>query len=132
SHGTEASSVRSQPVDENSTGRRSTEPAADTRLPRTVPSNSSEISACKYLLVADFTSDPYGIARELRAQARARGFEVVTAPSGIPRTEFSKACFMAGSWSAGGFSERLSLRVNDVAGVLIAEASAGATNWRGV
>jgi hypothetical protein len=32
------------------------------------------IDACKYLLVNDFSNDPYGIAMELRTEARAHGF----------------------------------------------------------
>lgn len=34
---------------------------------------AGEIDACKYLVVNDFTQDPYAIAQELRAQARAKG-----------------------------------------------------------
>ncbi len=43
------------------------------------PAFAGEINACKYLIVGDFTSDPYGIAKELRTQATANGFSVVLA-----------------------------------------------------
>ena len=33
---------------------------------------ASEINSCKYLVVVDFTSDPLGIAKELRVQARSQ------------------------------------------------------------
>jgi hypothetical protein len=42
---------------------------------------AGEINAYKYLIVGDFASDPYGIAKELRAQASAKGFAVVSAVS---------------------------------------------------
>ena len=31
-------------------------------------SSANEINTCKYLLITDFTSDPFGIAKELRSQ----------------------------------------------------------------
>jgi hypothetical protein len=51
--------------------------------------NCTAINYCKYLVVTDFTSDPYGIAKELRAQAAARGFveldgERISARTKIP------------------------------------------------
>ena len=42
-------------------------------LSAVLPASGSDIDTCKYLLVADFTADPYGIAQELRAQARSNG-----------------------------------------------------------
>jgi hypothetical protein len=44
---------------------------------------ASDIDACKYLIVTDFTSDPYGIAAELRAQGRTNGFTISHAPTEI-------------------------------------------------
>lgn len=38
---------------------------------------AGEIDACMYLVVTDFTSDPYGIAKQLRAEA---GAEVSSLP----------------------------------------------------
>ena len=38
---------------------------------------AGEIDACKFLVVENFTSDPYGIANELRKQAREQGFTVI-------------------------------------------------------
>ena len=86
------------------------------------PAVASEINACKYLVVTDFTSDPYGIAKELRAQARARGFAVISGPADISPSDSFKACVMLGSWSAGGTGGRIAVRVVDTAsGALIAE-----------
>jgi hypothetical protein len=45
---------------------------------------AADINACKYLVVTDFTSDPYGIAKELREEASARGFVVALSASDIP------------------------------------------------
>jgi|ERR1700693_4079289 len=50
----------------------------------TTTSFAGEIDACKYLIVTDFTQDPYGIAKELRAQGRARGFVVVSTMTEVP------------------------------------------------
>src|SRR5579859_3460169 len=63
---------------------------------------ASEINACKYLVVTDFTSDPYGIAKELRAQAITRGFAVVSSVTDVPQEELLKTCVMSGSWSRDG------------------------------
>ena len=94
---------------------------------------AGEIDSCKYLIVTDFTQDPYGIAKELRTQGRARGFVVVSTKSEVPPADLLKTCVMSGSWSAGLSSGQLSIRVSDaVSGTLIAEASGGATNWWGV
>lgn len=92
--------------------------------------SAGDIDSCKYLLVGDFDSDPYGIAQELRAQARAKGFIVVSARNEIPEADLFKTCVMKGSWSATGFGGNLSVRVIDaVSGALIAEAVTGATAW---
>jgi hypothetical protein len=48
---------------------------------------AGEINACKYLVVGDFTSDPYGIAKELGAQAGTRGFMVVSSLSEVPAND---------------------------------------------
>jgi hypothetical protein len=45
---------------------------------------AGDINACKYLVVTDFTNDPYGIARELRSEAGAKGFVVALSNSDIP------------------------------------------------
>lgn len=91
---------------------------------------AGEINACKYLVVTDFTNDPYGIAKELRAQAVAKGFVVVSSASDVPPGDLLKTCVMTGSWSAGGFGGQLAMRVVDAtSGALIAEAVTGATNW---
>jgi hypothetical protein len=90
---------------------------------------AGEIGACKYLVVTDFSSDPYSIAKELRAQASARGFMVVSAVSEVQPADLMKTCVMTGSWSATGSSGQIALRVVDAAGEQVAEAAAGATNW---
>jgi S1-C subfamily serine protease len=87
------------------------------------------IDSCKYLVVVDFTSDPYGIANELRSQASARGFIVVSAVTDVSPSDLLKACLMSGSWSSGGYGGQLAMRVVDANGELIAEAATGATNW---
>jgi S1-C subfamily serine protease len=90
---------------------------------------AAEINACKYLVVNDFASDPYGIAKELRAQGKARGFAVALSVSDIPPTDLSKTCVLTGSWSANGFGGNLAMRVIDASDSLVAEAAAGATAW---
>ena len=95
-----------------------------------VPAIASDIDACKYLVVADFTSDPYGIAAELRRQATKRGFAVISAVSEISETEVLQTCVMGGSWSRTATGGEANLRVAYAAsGALITEASAGATAW---
>jgi S1-C subfamily serine protease len=90
---------------------------------------AGDISACKYLLVTDFTSDPYGIAKELRAQATAKGFVVISAVTDVSPSDSLKTCVMSGSWSSGAYGGQLAMRVVDASGELVAEAAAGATNW---
>ena len=95
-----------------------------------VPSSSSEINTCKYLLVTDFTSDPYGIALELRKQAAVRGFTVVAAATEITQTDSFKTCVMAGSWSSNATGGQVSVRVVAAeGGELMGEAAAGGTAW---
>lgn len=86
-----------------------------------------EINACKYLLVEDFSNDPFGIAQELRAQASANGFALALSVSDIPANDLLKACVMSGSWWATDFRGQLAMRVVDASGSLVAEAVAGAT-----
>ena len=94
---------------------------------------AQEINACKHLVITDFTEDPYGIARELRAQARAGGMNVVSAPSEVATADRFRTCNMLGSWSVAGSSGQLTVRVVDLmGGSVIAEARAGGTNWWGV
>ena len=97
------------------------------------PAKSQEINACKYLLVGDFTNDPYGIAEELRAQARSRGFTVVSNESEVPPDNLFKTCVLRGSWSAGQFGGQVSTRVlGAVDGELVGEAETRGTDWWGV
>jgi len=98
----------------------------------TTTSFAGEIDACQYLIVTDFTQDPYGIAKELRTQGRAKGFVVVSKIAEVPPADLLRTCVMSGSWSAGLSTGQLTIRVSDaVSGTLIAEASGGATNWWG-
>jgi hypothetical protein len=88
---------------------------------------AGEINACKYLIVGDFTSDPYGIAKELRAQGSAKGFAVVSAVSEVPHADLLKTCVMSGSWARDLGGGELSVRVVDApSGTLVAEAAAQA------
>jgi S1-C subfamily serine protease len=88
---------------------------------------AGEINACKYLVVTDFTSDPYGIAKELRAQAPAKGFVVISAITDVPTSDLLRTCVMSGSWSREISGGRLAMRVVDASGELVAEASSGAS-----
>ena len=90
---------------------------------------AGEINACKYLQVVDFTNDPYGIAQELRTQATARGFVVVSTVTDVPPAQLSEVCVMSGSWSAGGAGGQVAMRVLDASGSLVAEVTARATAW---
>ena len=83
------------------------------------------INSCKYMLVNDFTTDPYGIAEELRAQATAKGFVVISAVANLSPADSLKACVMEGSWSREAFGGRISMRVLDASGALIDEVSVG-------
>src|ERR1035437_438899 len=86
---------------------------------------AGEVNACKYLIVGDFTSDPYGIAKELRAQASAKGFAVVSSVSDVPPADLLKTCVMSGSWARDLGGGELSVRVVDApSGALVAEAAA--------
>ena len=81
-------------------------------------------------MVKDFSDDPYGIAVELREQASAKGFVVVTAFADLPSGDLLKTCVMSGSWwrTAGG--GRLSMQVDDaLSGALIAEVNSGASGF---
>lgn len=95
---------------------------------------AGEINACKYLVVGDFTSDPYGIAKELRAQASAQGFVVLSSASEAPASDVMRVCVMTGSWSRIGLSGgEVSVRVADAASdTVIGEAYARGTDWWGV
>jgi hypothetical protein len=95
--------------------------------------SAAEIDACKYLLVTELAEDPYGIVNELRTQARARGFIVVTSPSEVPDADTFKSCVMVGGWLGGAVSGQLALRTLDaVSGAPIAAANIAATNWWGI
>jgi hypothetical protein len=99
----------------------------------TGPSSAGEIDACKYLVVNDFTQDPYGIAKELRVQAKARGFVVVSTATEVPPAELLKTCVMTGSWARDLSGGELSVRVVDgQSGVLVAEAAASGSRIGGV
>lgn len=94
------------------------------------PLAASGINTCKYLAVADFTSDPFGIAKELREQARTRGFIVVSSPSEAPSSELLNVCLMAGSWTRTGSGGSVAVQVKDAFdGDLIGEAAASGTAW---
>ena len=96
---------------------------------------ASEIDACKYLIVTDFDADPYGIAKELRVQARSNGFTLIQAATDIAPSESLKVCVMSGSWErwAQGGGGSVAVRVADVAsGALIGEAAASGISWWGV
>lgn len=94
------------------------------------PALASDINTCRYLVVKDFTNDPYGLAKELRSQAEARGFTVVTEVPDASSLETLKTCVMAGSWSVQGASGDIAVRVQDAAsGRVIGEAATSATNW---
>jgi hypothetical protein len=66
---------------------------------RAVSAVAGDINSCKYLVVAEFSSDPYGIAKELRAQASAKSFIVVSTVADVSQADSLKTCVMSGSWS---------------------------------
>jgi S1-C subfamily serine protease len=91
---------------------------------------AGEIDACKFLVVENFTSDPYGIANELRKQAREQGFTVISSASEVDSSNRLTACVMAGSWSREAYGGNVTVQVVDVvSGSLIGEASASGTAW---
>jgi S1-C subfamily serine protease len=90
---------------------------------------ASEINACKYLVVGNFTSDPYGIAEELREQARAKGFTVISAVNDVTQAERPKICVMTGSWNSGAYGGHVAMQVLDESGALVSEAAASGTAW---
>jgi S1-C subfamily serine protease len=90
---------------------------------------AGEINACKYLIVGDFTSDPYGIAKELRAQARSKGFTVISAVNDVTPAERLKICVMTGSWNREAYGGNVAVRVLDASGALVNEAAASGTAW---
>jgi S1-C subfamily serine protease len=99
----------------------------------TTPAIAGEINSCKYLVVSDFTSDPYGIAKELRAQASAKGFTVVSTVSEVPQADLLDTCLMTGSWARDLSGGELSVRVVDApSGALVAEAAASGSRIGGV
>jgi hypothetical protein len=82
------------------------------------------------LFVFWFASDPYGIAKELRAQASAKGFAVVSAVSELPQADLIKTCVMNGSWARNLGGGEISMRVVDApSGALVAEVATAAANW---
>ena len=84
----------------------------------------ADINACKYLIVGDFASDPYGLANELRVQATARGLQALTSARDVPAGEGLKACSMVGSLQPMGLNGYVSTRVLDASEAVISEASA--------
>jgi S1-C subfamily serine protease len=93
----------------------------------TVSAFGGDINSCKYLVVSEFTSDPYGIAKELRAQASAKSFIVISTVADVSPSDSLKTCVMSGSWSREAVGGQVSVRVVDApSGALIGEASAGA------
>jgi len=93
------------------------------------PAKASDMNACKYLVVTDFTSDPYGIAQELRTQARAKGFMVISNPRDLNDVDKLKTCVMVGSWSSSGVGGNVAVRVTDGSGDLLGESAASGTAW---
>jgi S1-C subfamily serine protease len=94
---------------------------------RAVSAVAGDINSCKYLVVAEFSSDPYGIAKELRAQASAKGFIVISTVADVSQADSLKTCVMSGSWSREAVGGQVSVRIVDApSGALIGEASAGA------
>jgi S1-C subfamily serine protease len=100
-------------------------------LSAVLPALGSDINACKYLLVSDFTSDPFLIAQELRVEARSNGFVVISSADDVSGEEKLKACFMTGSWSRTANGGSVSLRVLDADNQPITEVAASGTNWWG-
>jgi S1-C subfamily serine protease len=95
-----------------------------------IPASASEIDACKYLVVTDFTADPFGIAKELREQARNRGFIVISSPSEAESSERFTVCVLGGSWTRTGSAGSVAVKVKDTLdGDLLAEAAASGTAW---
>lgn len=91
---------------------------------------ASEIDACKYLVVTDFTADPYGIAQELRTQGRAKGFTVVSSARDVSDTDRLKTCVMAGSWRTGAFGVNVAVHVIDGLGEdIIGDAATATGGW---
>jgi S1-C subfamily serine protease len=89
-----------------------------------------EIDGCKYLIVTDFTADPYGIAKELRAQARLAGFTVISTVGEVAESERLKTCVMTGSWNREAFGGNVAVRVVDaISGDLVGEAAGSGTAW---
>lgn len=96
------------------------------------PTAPKEINACKYLIVKDFDSDPYGIAKQLRAQARSNGFTLIEEATVLTPSERLRSCVMNGSWErwASGMGGNIAIRVEDViAGALIAEGATEGIAW---
>ena len=92
-------------------------------------STAKDIDSCKYLAVTDFTSDPYGIAQELRRQAGAKGFTVISNPRELDEMDILKTCVMAGSWNSSGIGGSVAVRVTDSGGNLLGDAVASGTAW---
>lgn len=91
---------------------------------------ANEIDGCKYLVVTDWTSDPYGLAKELRDQARSSGFTVISAVTEVSLADRPKACVMAGSWNQIGARGNVAIRVIDTAsGASVGDAAASGTAW---
>lgn len=94
-----------------------------------IPTLAQEINSCRYLAIGDFANDPYGIAAELRAQAGAHGFQVVSSIQDVPDQDRLSACAMGGNWSSEGAHGHVAVQVKDITGSLVAEAFASGTAW---
>ena len=91
---------------------------------------AGDIDSCKYLVVTDFTSDPYGIAQELRTEARSKGFTLISTVTDAAQSERLKTCVMGGSWNSNAYGGSVAVRVVDaVSGDLVGEAAASGTAW---
>ncbi|MGE0446184.1 MAG: hypothetical protein AB7P99_13225 [Vicinamibacterales bacterium] len=102
-------------------------------VPFVVPSVAAEIDACKYIVVTEQARDRYGIAEEVRRQAAAAGFIVVTNTRAVPDADTFKACVMTADWFGDTTSGEVVLQVMDaVTGTPVALARAGGLNWFGI
>ena len=90
---------------------------------------AGDIDACKYLVITDFSFDPYGIAKELRAEAAERGFKVISTAADAPEADSLKVCVMTGSWSRDALGGQVSVRVMDAGGEPLGAAATQGSSW---
>jgi S1-C subfamily serine protease len=90
---------------------------------------ASDVGACKYVIVKDHTSDPYGIVNELRSEGQQRGFVFISAETKLALTDLAKTCAMSATWNVAGTSVDIAVRLRDVAGGVVADAGSGITGF---